>query len=767
MIGSKKKCICIGGLVTTCFLLLCSLACFAQVSVSSLKKQLRKTRADNNRVNLLIQISGYYGSVEHMPNAADSALTYGLAAEKLSTKIGYTQGLINSYMALVKGYWLKNDTAAYVYYSNAGIALSNKDTSNKPPAGDYAQLKDDYNVSDGGGNIHMRLGYSEQPLTLSRQAGATERAAVTLKALGSSSGLRGKDADGLAELRKAVSAYWSLSNRNARDVWDLMAVVYNNMGSYQNALKYALQAVYAGEEQRDTSIAMCPIYTHAGFSYNSLGQFSQAITYYKKALAVAQKSADFNSMSLISCNIADTYNHLNKPQLSLFYLKRSLEKYPPANINYKSHLIAWLVNNYVGLKQYDTAQYYCNELLRLSKKAGNYYTQDKSTVHQAILGFYLATNQLKQARAELEIYKGTGQSYSDRTLQLSALLFEVKLDSAQGNYPAAVHALTKYTLLRDSVYNETKSKQISAMEIGFQVDKKDQEIKAKNDHIKLLTKDTQLQKANLQQAKTTEKLIIAATVLLAMLLGLSCAGYRSKKRANRQLKAQRVEIEQKNNSLTTLLHEKDNLLLEKEWLMKEIHHRVKNNLQIVISLLNTQSSYLQNDIAYNAIRESQHRMQSISLIHQKLYQSDNLALVDVHAYITDLVNYLQDSFDTGTRIEFETDIASAELDVTRAVPLGLILNEAITNAIKYAFPDNRKGKITISLKVSYQNCFALKIHDNGVGFPATVDITKSKSLGMSLMRGLSKQLGGSLKVAGGQGITIEVDFINDTLLKAV
>jgi two-component sensor histidine kinase len=156
---------------------------------------------------------------------------------------------------------------------------------------------------------------------------------------------------------------------------------------------------------------------------------------------------------------------------------------------------------------------------------------------------------------------------------------------------------------------------------------------------------------------------------------------------------------QQNESLYTIGDR--NLMLcscEKEWLMKEIHHRVKNNLQIVISLLSTQSNYIDNDIAYNAIRESQHRMQAISLIYQKLYQSENLARVDIRSYIAELVTYLRESFDTDPRIRFELDIVPLDLEVTRAVPLGLILNEAITNAIKYAFPDERTGKISICLK---------------------------------------------------------------------
>ena len=146
------------------------------------------------------------------------------------------------------------------------------------------------------------------------------------------------------------------------------------------------------------------------------------------------------------------------------------------------------------------------------------------------------------------------------------------------------------------------------------------------------------------------------------------------------------------------------MLIEKEWLLKEIHHRVKNNLQIVISLLNTQSAYVDNEDALLAIQNSQHRMHAMSLIHQKLYQSDNLANIDMSWYIYELISYMRECFDTDNKINFVLDTEKVYLDVAQAVPLGLIINEAISNAIKYAFPADRKGAVKIVLKnIGYNN----------------------------------------------------------------
>ncbi|MEO8765531.1 MAG: sensor histidine kinase [Ginsengibacter sp.] len=221
-------------------------------------------------------------------------------------------------------------------------------------------------------------------------------------------------------------------------------------------------------------------------------------------------------------------------------------------------------------------------------------------------------------------------------------------------------------------------------------------------------------------------------------------------------------LKQKSNNVISHKNEQlQHFLTEKEWLIKEIHHRVKNNFQTVMGLLGTQSAYLRNEEAINAIQDSQHRIQSMSLIHQRLYQTENLSAINMTDYIHELVDSLNDSFNTHSYIRFNLEIEPIELDLAHCIPLGLILNEAITNSFKYAFPENKKGTIAISFRHSSENHLVLTISDNGIGLPSGFTALRSESMGMNLMRGLSEEIGSKFTIVTESGTQISVSFFYD------
>jgi two-component sensor histidine kinase len=187
-------------------------------------------------------------------------------------------------------------------------------------------------------------------------------------------------------------------------------------------------------------------------------------------------------------------------------------------------------------------------------------------------------------------------------------------------------------------------------------------------------------------------------------------------------------------------------------------------MQIVMSLLNTQSAYLESD-ALTAIKNSQHRIQAMSLIHQKLYQADNVAFINMPSYIRELAGFLRESYDSGRDIQCNLDLEEIDLDVSQAVPVGLILNEAITNVIKYAFPGGQRGAIDIVMKRESGSRIMLSISDNGVGLPAGSDPGKKHSFGMNLIRGLAGQLGGTISIASDKGLCILIEFPLNAVMK--
>ena len=178
-----------------------------------------------------------------------------------------------------------------------------------------------------------------------------------------------------------------------------------------------------------------------------------------------------------------------------------------------------------------------------------------------------------------------------------------------------------------------------------------------------------------------------------------------------------------------------------------------------MSLLNTQSNYIKSKEALSAIRNSQHRLFAISLIHQKLYKTDNTALIDMNSYIKDLANYLMDSFDVRDTIKFDLDIEHILLEEAQSIPVGLILNEAITNSIKYAFPKREKGIISVQMKKVKGSHFIV-IKDNGIGLPEGFNVISKSSLGMTLIKGLTNQLDGNFEIKNENGTLIEVIFKN-------
>jgi PAS domain S-box-containing protein len=199
-------------------------------------------------------------------------------------------------------------------------------------------------------------------------------------------------------------------------------------------------------------------------------------------------------------------------------------------------------------------------------------------------------------------------------------------------------------------------------------------------------------------------------------------------------------------------------LQEKEVLLKEIHHRVKNNLQIIQSLLRLQSSYVEDPEMLQLFRDSQNRIRSMALVHEHLYRSEDLAQIDFADYIQSLAQSLFRAYNSSSQIHLELNLVSAQINIDTALPCGLIINELVSNALKYAFRDDRAGIIEITLQIDSTSQFILTVADNGVGLPEQISPKTTDSLGLQLVSDCTRQLEGKLQFEGSGGTKFIISF---------
>ncbi len=225
-------------------------------------------------------------------------------------------------------------------------------------------------------------------------------------------------------------------------------------------------------------------------------------------------------------------------------------------------------------------------------------------------------------------------------------------------------------------------------------------------------------------------------------------------KANIQLKEEIKERKQAEEQIKTSLR-------EKEVLLKEIHHRVKNNLQIISSLLHLQSGYIKDKNTLDVFKNSRERVYAMALIHEKLYESKDLSKIDFREYIHSLIIHLFDSYSLKSeQVQLKMQIEDVVLDIETAIPLGLIINELVSNSLKHAFPASRKGEIQVNLKYSENEEYdhILTVEDNGVGFPDHLDFRACDSLGMVLVHSLVKKLKGVLDLERKNGTSFTIKF---------
>jgi two-component sensor histidine kinase len=288
------------------------------------------------------------------------------------------------------------------------------------------------------------------------------------------------------------------------------------------------------------------------------------------------------------------------------------------------------------------------------------------------------------------------------------------------DYPMALLYQKKARQMRDSTASVQSDAAVSALRTQYETEKKEATIAS--------------QAQQISQQRLVQWLSVGVVALLAGFLFFGYRSYRARTKSNQLLAAKNAE---------------------NELLLKEIHHRVKNNLEVVSSLLALQSAQIDDQSIKDAMQEGQNRVQSIGIVHQKLYQRDNLAGIEMKDYFLNLSESILDSFGAEGRVTIECAMEQLDVDIDTAVPLGLIVNELLTNTLKYAFPDGRKGNVRIKLEKNPAGILHLEVADNGVGKSS---LTHGTGFGGQLVSLLTRQLSGSMREEVKNGTTIYFDF---------
>ena len=280
----------------------------------------------------------------------------------------------------------------------------------------------------------------------------------------------------------------------------------------------------------------------------------------------------------------------------------------------------------------------------------------------------------------------------------------------------------KTVVLTKKIYSQDLANSLASFKTKQAVKEKDLEIKY-------------------QQERTNLYVVIAS--LIAGLLMISVLAFLRKRKQSQVLELKNKQI--------------NKTLKEKELLVREVHHRVKNNFQIVSSLLELQTKGIEDEKALILANEGQNRVKSMALIHQKLYQNED-GLIDFDEYINLLVKELSSLYASNIKVDTKVEAENMRFDVDTAIPLGLIINELITNAYKYAFVKSKKGTLNISIKKVDNENFRLSVSDNGPGINNDFDIKKAKSLGLRLVNRLTKQIHGAISIDNNDGAKFEIIF---------
>lgn len=558
--------------------------------------------------------------------------------------------------------------------------------------------------------------------------------------------------------------------------WHYLSITSENKDSIYYYDEKALQQFLKTDDKELISDA----YKTVGFDLEFMQKYAEAETQYFKGLKIAQTINYQKGINSIHASLASLYSNTKDYKSALKYSEMVIAAYEKEeNTHPLIRALLSLNNIYVQLDQPEKALKAVEKAFGLVAELPEKYQESEMLNVRAWRGkVYRKLKRYDEALLDFDFaWKGVQEKYGEEMANgwkgdIGGVYF------LQGKYAQAVPYLKDYVehFTEKKVYNseELKThylqlaesyKALGQNELAYKFvsEGKDIAINALEEETESLKSELRVkydteqkeetiasQSELIEQQRRNQLLTYIIGGLLLLLLGSLFFFYRKNTMKNQQLETFNTNLQFTNAQL-------DKRNAENELLLKEIHHRVKNNLEVVSSLLELQSAQIDDPDIQDAMQASQNRVQSMGILHQKLYQSEHLAFIEMKNYFMNLTENILDSYNAAERVEVEFPMENLELDIDTAVPIGLIVNELITNALKYAFPVNTLGKIKLSLADIGENMLQLSIIDNGVGKVENAS-PKGTGFGTQLVNLLTRQLDGKLIQSVENGTMISIQF---------
>lgn len=688
---------------------LCFVAVAQASKIDSLSQELNKATEDSLIVKIQIQIA----ELLKKDHPDSSALYYNKAID-FAKETGLLKSQLQASNKLVSFYDDKNQNEKVIEVSTLPIQLA-------------IQLKDSSNLP----SLFLARGTAFLKMNL------RDSALINYK--------RG------IQIGEVINSYEVLSF-----VYNNRGVLYIQQGLFDLASESLIKSL---ENKRLGGMRIRPsTLLNIGVVSKETNNLEVALSYFKQALDSSIAENDNHSKGMSYQNIGALLTQMERFDEAIEYLNKSNE------INLELNDSSAIVKYYIGLgdiykeqgqieeciKNYELARVHFpnngskRQLMYLNLDLANaYYFESISSKSYDLKPIVVLAKKAYNLSEELKLYRNKSES--------AALLF--KLYRSLGREKEAVFYVNEHLIIQDSLFSIDKINALSEMQTKYETEKKEAEIT-------YLGKENKIKADNLQQAQelqSKQKLVIILLIIGFILIGsVLLWGYRvylQKKKANEELVS-------KNTIIST---QKE----EREILLKEIHHRVKNNLQVISSLLDLQSDNISDKVALSAVEDGQSRVKAMALIHQKLYQNEDIGRISFQEYTDQLTKQIASVYSLDKKVEVEISNKEVFLDIDTAVPLGLILNELVSNAYKHAFGKVENGTLSIQLKELKEGEYELEISDNGTGLPEDFEWSKAKSLGLRLVRRLSKQLYGTVEYKFHEGAIFSIVFKDTSQRKLV